>query len=505
VADLPTPHSVLVALTLAATLAVGLPASTTPASAGGPGSSSADDPRRVTSDRAARALQGGDREATLALRDLFLARPSLDDAALREADRLLARPTDGVGDPYGDAYGSAPTRTCTKRVCVHHVRTGRDAPPSTAWVGRTLRVMTKVWKHHVGGLGYRRPARDGSRGGDARFDVYLKDVGARGLYGYCAPERRVAGQPRQASGFCVLDDDFARAQFGQAPAKSLRVTAAHEFLHAIQFAYDFREDQWLLESTATWVEERFADGVDDNRAYLPFGQAARAAVPLDLFDGTGLAHYGNWVFWEYLSQRLGDDVVRRVLERTGTGRGLPDDYSTQALRKVLRPAGGLPRRYAAFAAANTVPQLSYAEGEAFPGVSPVDSARLRPGTRRATFGTRVDHLAAKTVMLRPKRLRAGAWRLRVAVDTPGRAASSAVSLVVRRADGTIRRRTVTLSPGGRARLEVPFSSVTVRAVSVTLANASTRYACDAASGFACAGRPLDQRQRYEVTARAVRG
>ncbi len=80
------------------------------------------------------------------------------------------------------------------------------------------------------------------------------------------------------------------------------MTAAHEFFHAIQFAYDFTEDPWLLESAATWIEERFADDVNDNRAYLKYGQAARSTTSLDLFDGGGLAHYGNWVFWEFLSE-----------------------------------------------------------------------------------------------------------------------------------------------------------------------------------------------------------
>ncbi len=54
--------------------------------------------------RRRRARRGRPAEATLALRDLFLARPSLDRADGVAADRLLARPTDGASDPYGDGY-----------------------------------------------------------------------------------------------------------------------------------------------------------------------------------------------------------------------------------------------------------------------------------------------------------------------------------------------------------------------------------------------------------------
>ena len=56
--------------------------------------------------------------------------------------------------------------------------------------------------------------------------------------------------------------------------QSAQVTAAHEFFHAIQFAYDYGEDAWMLEATATWMEERVFDKVNDNRQYLPAGQVA---------------------------------------------------------------------------------------------------------------------------------------------------------------------------------------------------------------------------------------
>ncbi|MGA8845274.1 MAG: MXAN_6640 family putative metalloprotease [Nocardioides sp.] len=443
-------------------------------------------------------------DATLALRDLFVSRRSLDEADEREAAELLARPTDGDSDPYRDGYVTKETKACSTNVCVHWVRTGADAPPSDAWAKKTLAMMQQVWRHHVGKLGYRKPAPDGSRGGNAKFDVYLKELGSRGLYGYCAPERRVRGQAKQAAGFCVLDDDFARSQFGRAPIDTLRVTAAHEFFHAIQFAYDFTEDPWLLESTATWVEERFADDVNDNRTYLKYGQGARATTPLDLFDGGGFAHYGNWVFWEFLSARYGNGIVRSVLQRTGTGGDLPDEYSTQALKKVLTAKGGLPRVYAAFAAANTQPRRSYVEGAAFPGVSAVRKFELGSQSSRADFSTRLNHLTAKTVTFAPSRLRSKKWRLTLRVDAPRQAAAPAVALLVLRSNGTLQRRTVELDPSGAGSKKVPFSSGKVRSVSVTMASASTRYRCDSGSGFACEGRPRDNRQPFAVSASASR-
>ena len=248
----------------------------------------------------------------------------------------------------------------------------------------------------------------------------------------------------------------------------------------------------------------FPDGVNDNRNYLRFGQAARSTKPLDLFEGNGLAHYGNWVFWEYLSERFGNKIVRRTIERTGTGGGLPDNYSTQALRKVLRSKGGLTRLYGAFAAGNTQPGRTYDEGGAFPGVDPVKTVAVSRKARRATFGTRVNHLAAKTLKLKPTSLKSKKWRLKIKVDGPRKAASPAVALLVLRDNGTLQRRTIELSRSGDGTRNVGFDSRKVRWVSVTLANVSTRYQCDTGSGYACEGRPRDQRERFEVSVKAVR-
>lgn len=447
----------------------------------------------------------GDDEATLALRDLFRARPSLGPAEAEQAGRLLARPTDGARDPYGDGYRVPSATLCSRVVCVHYARRGEDAPPNRAWAQRVLNVMDQVWRHHVGRLGYRTPPSDGARGGDGRFDVYLSELGDQGLYGYCAPERRLGRYPRRTTSFCVLDNDFARAQFGRAPMDTLRVTAAHEFFHAIQFGYDYQEDPWFLESTATWMEERFADDVNDNRIYLRYGQMTRPNLPLDLFDAAGYAHYGNWTFWEYLTRRYGDGLVRRVLQRIGTGGGAPNEYSVQALDHVLSRKGGLAKNYAAFAAGNLVPAKTYREGARMPTAPVVGGVKLhrdRPAARRAT---RVRHLASKSYLVRPdKSFRSRSWKLLVDVDGPAAASSPAVRVGVVRADGSVGQRAVRLDARGDGRLVVGFGRSRIKYVTITLANVSTRYTCLRGTTYACQGNPRDDNRRFVVGVRAFR-
>jgi hypothetical protein len=389
---------------------------------------------------------------------------------------------------------------------VHYVRTTRDAPRNEAWARRTLRVMHRVWRAEVGRLGFRPPPGDGRRGGDGRFDVYLKELGSQGLYGYCAPEYRVPGLRHVASGYCVLDNDFARSQYGANPRVSLRVTAAHEFFHAIQFGYDFREDPWLLESTATWMEERVADGANDNRRYLPYGQVARPGTSLDLFDPSGHNQYGNWAFWEYLSQRFGNGVVRAVWRQAGAYDGAPNRYSVSALRKVLARKGGFATIFAEYAAATTAPGRAYDEGSAWQVTSVPKAGRLGRVHRRARTTLRINHLASRSIVVRPSRgLKGRRWQLQVTVKGPDRRTSPAAYLQVLRRDGTVAGRHVELNPRGYGRVRARFDARRVRRVTITLANASTRYRCRRGNPtFACQGQPRDQRQRFEVGARVVR-
>ena len=273
------------------------------------------------------------------------------------------------------------------------------------------------------------------------------------------------GEPKQASGFCVLDNDFAAASSAGRRWRRLRVTAAHEFFHAIQFAYDFTEDPWLLESTATWIEERFADDVNDNRAYLQYGQAARSTTSLDLFDGGGLAHYGNWVFWEFLSEKYGNNIVRTVIAADRHRRRPARRVLHAGLVKVLKSKGGFPSVYAAFAAANTQPRRTMTRAPPSPASSPVRQPSDARGARRADFSTRLNHLTAKTV---PSRADVAEVEERGALAhgrRPPRAASPAVALLVVRDDGAVQRRTSS-STARRRSTKVGFYSRKVRSVSV---------------------------------------
>ncbi|WP_374455708.1 MXAN_6640 family putative metalloprotease [Nocardioides sp.] len=445
-----------------------------------------------------------DPSATLALRDLWLSKTDLRGSERRMADRLLARPTDGVGDPQGFGYTvpeAAPI--CNTRLCIHYVATGADAPPSPEWPATNLAVMDAVWSQEVDGFGYRAPLTDGVKGGNALFDVYLKDLGGD-IYGFCAGETRV--KKRTGSGYCVLDNDFAAAQFPTGtPTDNLTVTAAHEFFHAIQYAYDYNEDPWMMESTATWMEERIATAVNDNRQYFPWSQIYAPYVPLDVFSRDQGFQYGNWVFWEYLSAKYGVGIVKKVWDQAGSLKKDGGKYSLTALQKVLKKKGGFGKVYARYAAGNLTPAANFPEGAEYPFPKVRGGKKLSKNKRTKRFRTKVDHLSSASYVYVPgKGLGGKKWKLAVAVNGPVKATSPYAVVVVHLANGKRQTKLVKLNRGGDGRKKVTFDNKRVSAVSVTLVNASTRYACGKKTVLACQGKPQDDDERFSVVGSVVK-
>jgi hypothetical protein len=321
------------------------------------------------------------RDTTLVLRDLRARLPDLPARERETAERLLGRPTDGSADRFGTGYTVAPRyfrRSCTTRFCVHWVTRSADAPPLADrngnripdWIDRTKAVLGTVWSAEIGRFGYRRPLSDttssGHRGGNpnGRFDVFIGDLGSDGLYGYCTSDDPRRG--RQLSAFCVLDDDYSAAQYreGAQGAAALKVTAAHEFFHAVQFAYDAYEDPWFMEATATWIEDEVFDAINDNVQFLsasPLGPSPWR--PLDYFRPNGQNHYGVWIFFRYLSERFGRTVVRDIWSGA-VGR---NQYSVRPLVQAITARGAdFGSVFADFGVANAQPGVYYGEGSRYP-------------------------------------------------------------------------------------------------------------------------------------------
>ena len=475
-------------------------------------------PAKFALERAEATLAGEfDGHLSLVLTDLALRVRELSGVDRDRALAILARPTDPDTDTNIDhaSYGNNPvTAQCTTHFCIHWTTGGRhavgttdtDADQTPDYVEQVQVEMEHVWGVFVDDLGFKPPKSDATSdntvtGPDApKLDVYLVDSGRDGVYGFCTTDDPNLVDPNSnypyfdGSAYCALDNDFNPVQFLNAPADaSLRVTAAHEFFHAVQLAYAAGHDTWMSEGTAALMEDVVHDDVNDNYQYLQVSPLRQPYVPIDLSRSP--EHYGAWLWWRFLTeldQTGGVPIIREVWEQAAfDGPGAPGLVSIFATKQAL--AGhdvSFPSAKAFFSLVNYVSEAFYEEGAGYlaavGGRPPVMATFRLGGSKRAT-GLRVaqlDHLTAGYVVFRPGD---GVTKLRINVDLPGAATSPRAAVLLLRTDGTVAREPIPVNSSGVGGLRgMAFTKGEVDRVVLVLDNASTRYRnCSQLAPWAC--------------------
>ena len=451
------------------------------------------------------------RDATMVLTRLAHHLDDLASADDRQAAKaLLARPTYGGSPAEGEHSYQVPEQTpdcsTTVPVCIHYVTSTADAVSGVDtdangipdYVDTTLATLEHVWATEVTGMGYRQPQSDSwltDNGGDGRLDVYLQDLATKtyGLYGYCAPDTNAVQTP----GYCVLENNYAESVFGNhTPVENLEVTAAHEFFHAVQFAYNSYQDEWLMEGTAAWMEDEVYSSINDNRQYLAASPLSRSWHPLDHGDYTDpyFPPYGSWIFWRFLSESYGrgtsDDpgIVKEVWRRA------PRVYSTTALRRTLAAHGSSFRTaFARFGTWSRNPARYFREGHAY------RAARLSHSTFTLTRSalstgnrtTHIDHMAQRYYRFVPGSSLTGKWHLRLSVDMADTSRGSLAQVSVHWRSGALTVVPIDLDKHGSGHKSVAFDPSRVSSVELDMLNDSTRFACYQGSDETCGGYAYD--------------
>ncbi len=480
------------------------------------------------------------RGGTALLRNLAASVRQLSPADRRLAEAILARPTDAGNGNYTAPKGDF-RHKCFTNFCVHWVRSTRDAPslrdrnPKNHipdWIDKVKSVMNFVWNKEVTAFGYGPPKADGNsgshRGGNpnANIDIFIQDVGRQGLYGYCTSDDPRLQVRNDVSGYCVFDDDFSKRQFGGAATglAALKVTAAHEFNHAIQFKYDFFEDPWFLEATATNMEADVYPGIHDNYQYFPLSPLSKDNPhrPIDrwgnsrqVFDGT---QYGSWIFFRFLAEYFSSPSVHPapsapspsfVHEIWVDAKAIPGtidgaEYSTEAIETFLDDHGeNFPSLFRQFGVANAAPAAWYKDGTAF-NTRAGQSYTLNtvPGGSSGPADLKMTHMSNDYWFFKPG---AGATTLDIDVDFPT-AITSPRATVLRFDVGDPEpvEQEIPLDVDGDGSLAgVPFDSSVAKVV-IVVTNASTRFTqCftdQRAPLFSCSGKPQDDSptQNYQL-------
>jgi hypothetical protein len=430
------------------------------------------------------------RSGTAILRDLFLRRSVLRGEQARSAAQILARPA-----------GNQSACDALRPLCFHW---GNQA--SAQEVTATEIAFAAVFDLEVGTYGYMPPLGDGSSGGNSKTDIYIRDIGPQ-VFGFCTSDD--PSPSPDVSAYCVVDDDFGEFGNSQTPEDFRDVTAAHEYFHAVQFAYDAAEDLWLMEGTAMLMEGQFRPTVDDRVLYL--GNSVLTSPRTSLDRGADGFEYGAWIYWRFLVEHFAelDDplIIRRIWERTAgastdTDGAGPDTvaenpYSVLATRRALADRGASFRPlFAKFARVNRTPATFYGEGASYPRAPAASTRTMSPDETTGWQSTRLRHLASAYYSFVPAAGTNAGATLRLAVDLPKRLHGPAAGAVIVFEDGSIQRLQLALDRSGRGVRTVPFGRGTVKRVDLVLSNASTSMDCDRGTPYSCEGVGLDDLRTY---------
>ncbi|MCB9449999.1 MAG: hypothetical protein H6672_01080 [Anaerolineaceae bacterium] len=191
---------------------------------------------------------------------------------------------------------------------IHYTTSGQDRV-TDEFVGAVKTTMEQVLQIETQQMGWPLPPSDCGEGGDTRFDVYLMETLSEGVMGFAQPGGVIGDNPNSAHqetwaaySFLVLDNDF---NGHPTPRPAMRVTAAHEFHHGIQFGYDLNDAvNWVYEATSTWMETQTFTQDEDATPYV-----------VDLFEYPDLCigatpdnpDYSNRIYAEWL---LIDNIAR---------------------------------------------------------------------------------------------------------------------------------------------------------------------------------------------------
>ena len=118
--------------------------------------------------------------------------------------------------------------------------------------------------------------------------------------------------------------------------ENIKITAAHEFFHAIQFSYNCFERFWLMEATAVWSEDEIYNNINDHYRYMTawFQNSSRN------IDDESNHMYGSFILFQYIDEHLGgSDMIKAIWEQSRARANSINDISFVSIDAALSSIG----------------------------------------------------------------------------------------------------------------------------------------------------------------------
>ncbi len=211
---------------------------------------------------------------------------------------------------------------------VHYYSTGAYVPRYD--INEFAKALDSSYNFEVNYLGYPPPPSDtqpgippDSVGGDNRYDVYIINLSD---YGVTMFETSLGGN--RFTSYIQVHYSFEGSGFSTHGINAARVTAAHEFHHAIQVGnYLYRDsDRFFYELTSTSMEEFVFNSVNDYYGYM----GSYFSHPDKAFSS--YAGYELAIWNIFLKNVYGYDIIKRQWELMVSKRAI-DAINTSLLER----------------------------------------------------------------------------------------------------------------------------------------------------------------------------
>jgi len=287
----------------------------------------------------------------------------------------------------------------SERFKIHYVTTGiatvynsdvdenQDGVPD--YVNQCAQILDHVWAREIDTLGYNPPPSDydyppdWDNGGDGKYDVYL-DYLSTDFFGASFPDRQVTPGVPVYTSYLILRNDYSlwvdEYPIYKNVYEPMKVTAAHEFFHAIHFGYDATEAEveadslykpYWMEISAVWMEDMVYDNINDYLGYLPHFYN-RPWLSLRTFESILDYHpYASCVWAFFLQEKYGREIIKKIWEKCAE---VPGDNALQAMDEILQRSpynSSLKDAFREFTIWNyfigerAIPELFFSEGDLF--------------------------------------------------------------------------------------------------------------------------------------------
>jgi hypothetical protein len=302
--------------------------------------------------------------------------------ALAKASKIFERPDrqDSVLSPYGHFL------MCFDSTGVHAVPQ-EDAENNGIpdYIDSAGVYLENAWDVEINQLGFLPPPGNGGNPVEV-YKVYFTDFATdygQTYYGLTTPETIISytGVTEIAyTSFFELHNNYESSAFYSTGLAGLKVTAAHEFNHAIQLGYnaDYFNNIYFMEMTSTWLEDYVYDDVNDYVFYLNsffrylFTQKNRQyPASISFTSADDLDPYANCLYNHMLEKQYGPEIIVDIWGK------IIQHSALYAINEELESRNSSfaesQNQYAGwlyFTGSRSIPDTYFPEGSSYPELTP---------------------------------------------------------------------------------------------------------------------------------------